>query len=71
MEQLFDVDADEGTATPKVTPSGSWKQRNRMRSHETNLPKKKAQVVDRLGLFGIRWYCLRPADIGKWWAGVN
>ena len=31
-------------------------------------PRKKAQVVDRLELFGIIWYRLEPAEIGKWWS---
>jgi hypothetical protein len=31
-------------------------------------PKKKAQVVDRLGLFRIIRHRLEPAEMGEWWS---
>jgi len=40
----------------------------RRQGYRTRTHKKKARLVDRIGLFAILWYREAPGESGKWWS---
>ena len=71
MKARLGVHAESGSYPTVAEASGNFSIVEVAKPDETGrdeLTEKKAQVLDRLGLFWILWYCLRPGDIGKWWS---